>query len=222
MTVQPSQIRGGDFRGATGHIRISNQPNDADTVTITTPSGVVVYEFDNNAAVTAGRILVTIGGSTTITAANLRAAIIASQSDLAASIGPITTIAGALDAVDLRVVASPGTLTLAESSGAARAVVKDNGDESITGNLITRVIRRAVVAEDVTRALIVVDFGMSSIASYTIDIQTTATDETRIAYAGPQSVVVTNGVARLVLDNSGGTDFAAAQILFVTATGTAA
>ncbi len=63
-------------------IRLSAQPADGNTITIT-PSGPGAiprtYEFDNNAAVTPGNILVTIGVSVAATMTNLIAAINANK-----------------------------------------------------------------------------------------------------------------------------------------------
>lgn len=227
MTVQPHQILGSGRRGATGHVRFVAQPNDADTVTITGPNGTaVVYEFDNNAASVAGNIRVTIGADAAATAAALRAAVVANQSDLLASVGPITTVGGALQCVDLKGnLPGSGALTLAESTGGARMVVQDNANEGSAGLLATRTLRRVVTAEDVSRGCVAFDFGFSDILDYSIDLWTAeagggaAANATRIAWVGASQVVATNGVERLLLDNSGATDFAAGQVFYVTATG---
>jgi hypothetical protein len=58
---------------------IGSNPADGETYTLTVTTGSVidevVYEFDNDASVTAGRTLVTIGATTADTEANLRDAI---------------------------------------------------------------------------------------------------------------------------------------------------
>lgn len=61
---------------AIGVIAYTLQPNDADKITV----NGVIFEFDNNTAVTGGNIAVTIGTSVDATYANLRAAILANVS----------------------------------------------------------------------------------------------------------------------------------------------
>ncbi|MDD5542866.1 MAG: hypothetical protein PHX83_06795 [Acidobacteriia bacterium] len=69
--------------------------------------------------------------------------------------------------------------------------------------------RYAVTAQDVLAGEIRFSFGCSAIVAYGLDILTAATNYTRIAWAG--AVDLTAG--RLTIDNSGGTDWAAGNIL---------
>ena len=225
MSVQPFQVAGSGRRGATGHIRLTVAMNDADTVTVTTPNGAVTYEFDNNANVVAGNVPVIIGGTATLSAAALRAAIVANQTDLYASVGPVTTTNDAVQScVDLKVHSAVAAgLTLATVS-AGRALVQDNADEA-GPRQVTRVIRRVVTAEDVLRDVIVIDPGLTTIVGYSIDLWTAepggnvAANATRIAWVGASLVSVTDGRARLLLDNRGITDFVAGHVLYVQITG---
>lgn len=79
------------FKGAKacGAIHLSGQPADEEIVTI----GDKVFEFDDDAAITAGRVSVTIGGSAALTAAALLAAINANKPTI-----PVTASADPVDA----------------------------------------------------------------------------------------------------------------------------
>jgi hypothetical protein len=209
--LQSARRTRGAGRPATGHIRLAANPNDTDTLTITTGLVVVVYEFDNNAAVTAGRILVTIGASAAATATNLAAAILANQGIYlgAAAHATDTTV------VDIATLAKGGILTLAESTGGARVVVRDNGEELTTGDRQLYVISRVVVAEDVTRTRIRVDTRMTSILYYQFRLRTSAASNVEIGYTG--AVTISGGVIEF---GAGGTNFAAGNILDLLVVGT--
>lgn len=55
----------------TATINLTAQPADGDTITIVSGGNTRIYEFDNNASVASGNILVTIGASATATKNNL-------------------------------------------------------------------------------------------------------------------------------------------------------
>lgn len=61
-----------------GIVTIGTNPADADTLTLGDGVNQSVFEFDSGGGVTAGRVPVTIGGTTTVTMTNLKAAILAS------------------------------------------------------------------------------------------------------------------------------------------------
>lgn len=60
---------------ATGTVALSANPSDADTVTINDGVTTKIFEFDNNASVGGGHVLVTIGADAAATAAALATAI---------------------------------------------------------------------------------------------------------------------------------------------------
>ena len=193
-------------RPATGHIRMLAAGNDADTITVTVGAAAVVYELESGGGVTGGNIAVTIGGTAAETATNLRAAINTNQSGVLASAVHGTDT----DTVDVRVLVAGTTLALAESTAGARVAVQDNAEEVAAADRVLYPIRRTVTTEDVTRGRIRIDTGLSNIDSYSVDILTSATDYTRIAWAGG-AATVTGGV--LELDNAGGTDWAAGNVV---------
>ena len=110
----------------------------------------------------------------------------------------------------MRVLVAGTTLALAESTAGARVAVQDNAEEVAAADRVLYPIRRTVTTEDVTRGRIRIDTGLSNIDSYSVDILTSATDYTRIAWAGG-AATVTGGV--LELDNAGGTDWAAGNVV---------
>jgi hypothetical protein len=104
------------------------------------------------------------------------------------------------------------------TAGSALTCVLAGGDP---GEVITRAtavaaskrqlfpFRYAATAQDVLAGEIRFNFGCTAIAAYQLDILTAATNYTRIAWAG--AVDLTGG--RLTIDNSGGTDWAAGNVL---------
>ncbi len=76
VTVQPSGKVQFTLEGAaaptaaTGNVDLSNNPLDTETVTVSDGETTVIFEFDNNAAVTAGNVAVTIGVNAAATIAN--------------------------------------------------------------------------------------------------------------------------------------------------------
>jgi hypothetical protein len=202
-------------RPATGHIRIAVNPTDADKVTVTNgAANPVTYEFDNNAAVTAGNILVTIGASAAATATNLATAINAQQGKggyaIVAAAHPTDTTV-----VDL-VNTSGAALNLTETTAGARVVVQDNAEETQMVPTKLYSVRRVIVAEDVTRLRIRINTGMTAILNYIYRLQTAAANNAEIGYNGV--VTVTGGV--IEFDFSGATDPAAGNVLTVIAVGT--
>lgn len=171
-------------RIATGHIRVATNANDTDTVTV----NGVVYEFDTGGAITAGRVLVTIGGTAALSATALATAISQRQGNSlkAAAHATDTTV------VDIasRVVGAP--FALATSSG-GRLIVQDNGEELARNQYLRVRIDRVVTAEDVTRTRVRVDTGLTSLVgrpNYRI-ITSTALN-TELAWNG--TTTVTGGV----------------------------
>jgi hypothetical protein len=209
-------------RLATGHVRVGTNAQDGDTVTVTVgpvtiegmsyPPSSVVYEFDNNAAVTAGRILVTIGGTAALSATALAAAIAANQGAAltAAAHATNTTV------VDIASRAPGAAFTLATASG-GRLIVQDNADELLQQALVLWGIRRTVTAEDVARTRIVLNTGLVTVISYSIRLALSAADSTPVAYNG--TITATGGVIELTLGTAGGV-FAAGNILDATVYGT--
>lgn len=80
------QVGGGIhvFKGlpASGWFGVIGLPVDGETATVTLGGVATIYEFDDNAAVTPGNVLVTIGGTPDLTAVALTNAIVANQATL--------------------------------------------------------------------------------------------------------------------------------------------
>jgi len=194
-------------RIGTGHIRIATNLQDGDTVTV----NGVIYEADNTAAVTAGNILVTIGGTAALTATALAAAIRANQGHhiKAAAHATDTTV------IDMAMRVPGAPLSLATTSG-GRAVVQDNAEELAPTELQVYVLRRTVTAEDDTRDRVRIDTGLTTIVAHHKRIITSSTNNTEIAWTG--ATVITGGV--IELDNTGSTDLAAGHIIELLVVGT--
>lgn len=206
-------------RVASGHIRFTANANDTDTVTVTVggapgvPGSTRVYEFESTGGVTAGRVLVTIGGTAALTATALATAIRANQG---------TGILAAAHATDTSVVdvthRTPGAvLTLATTSG-GRLVVQNNGAQLAVTAQAVFATRRTITAEDVTRARVRVATGLSAIDTYPYKVLTSAANQTPLPYNG--AATVTGGVIEFSLGSAGGI-LAAGNILEITAYGTA-
>jgi len=151
-----------------GAIRIGGA-NPADTETITI--GNKVFEWDNNAAVTAGRVLVTIGGSVAASITNLIAAINANKPTPG-----VTAFADPIDALVVRLEAdAPGPLgnhALAETMGDAANIVSA---AAMTGgeNGGTQSIHRGeytVTAMDVTAGSVLISTGLTSPRFLQVDV----------------------------------------------------
>lgn len=151
---------------AVGAIRLTINPTDTETARIgpiPAVGGVTGkrFEFDNNALVTAGNILVTIGGSAALSAVNLRNAINANP------VTPVAVVAE-IDPIDTSVVrlyasqhGAAGNLELAATganvtvSGAAMT-----GGEG-GGNQILHRGEYVVTALDVLAGNIMIETGLS-------------------------------------------------------------
>jgi hypothetical protein len=144
---------------AMGAVRLAVNPADTETVTI----GNKVYEFDNNAAVTAGRVSVTIGGSAAATAANLITAINANKPTPG-----VTAYADPIDNLTVRLeadaVGSDGNMALAETmAGAGNEVSAANmtGGENAVNQVEARG-EHVVTALDVAAGCIMISTGLST------------------------------------------------------------
>jgi len=113
---------------ATGSVVLTADPVDTDTVTIGDGATSVTFEYDNNASVTGGNVLVTIAAAdTTTTTANLQAAIAGSALTITAVASTNTcslthNTAGIAGNVTITEVDAGGAITLAGMSGGAAAV----------------------------------------------------------------------------------------------------
>jgi hypothetical protein len=198
-------------RLATGHIRLSGNPADTDTVTITVtlPGAstiVQTLEFDGDSAITSGNVSVTIGGSAAATATNLATAITAnfdSQELTGVVHGTDTTV------VDVAVQQQDWALTLAEVDSGGNIVLQDNAEELASELQHLWQHSRTITAEDVTRGRVRVDTGLTTIRFSLFRVRTASNDNTEIAYNG--TISTSGGV--IEFDDNGGTDMAAANIL---------
>lgn len=150
---------------ASGYLYFSGNPGDGDTVQIAVAGGQdVTYEFDNNAAVTPGNILVTIGAGASDTALNLKNAIDANQTDVRA----VRT--GAY--VDIN-VQSPSLIKAGASITVTEAVAgldyRNNGSQRAEQKVSVFWALRSVDAMDVTRTQ--VNFALEAIAIYSAIVQ---------------------------------------------------
>ena len=137
----------------------SNVLVDGETITI----GDRIYEFDDNASVTAPNILVTIGGSAAATVTNLIAAINANKPTV-----PVTATVDPVSAVTIRIVGDAqganGNLALAETvvdagitlSGALMTDGENAGSQTVHRGLYI------VTANDVLAANIVIPSGLTT------------------------------------------------------------
>ena len=156
---------------ATGAIRLANNTLvDTETITI----GDRVYEWDNNAAVTAGNILVTIGGDVATSVANLIAAINANKPSVA-----VTASADPVDALVIRLIADAqganGNLALAETIADAGNIVSGafmtNGENA--GSQIFHQGEYIVTALDVLAANLVIPTGLTTPKNVRVEIRDT-------------------------------------------------
>lgn len=142
---------------AQGAVYFSGQPSDGDYVTI----GSKTYEFDDNAAVTAGRVAVTIGGSTALTAAALLAAINANKPTV-----PVTASADPVSNVTVRIKAdsrgAAGNIALVKSGAniTVSAATLLNGENAGTQTVVRG--EYAVTALDVLATSVVIETGLTS------------------------------------------------------------
>lgn len=212
----PDRQKDSNFRHGTGHVRIGVNVQAADTVTITSPAYPAGRVYTWNGAAPQDPA---VGGNAAASAANLTAAVngASGNGDVVAATRESGNIGSAtLNTVDL-ICTAAGAFAVAESTAGARSVAQDNGDE-FSGEVMRKMIRHVVTAEDVARGQISLDYGMASIVHYWIDVHTAANDQTRIVWNGATNVV-TAGVLRV--DNSGLTDWAAGNVIYALVEGTA-
>lgn len=167
---------------AYGHVRMTANANDGDTVTVTVSGVAVIYEFDNDASITAGNISVTIGGSAATSAANLATAITANQ-PLAVS---ATQHATDTTVVDILALESGASFSLA-TNAAARITVQDNGGEMAEDLLYLWARSYTVTAEDVSRGRVRFETGFDDITYTLFRIRTSTSDNTEIGWTGTAS-----------------------------------
>lgn len=156
---------------ATGAIRIANNTLvDTETITI----GDRVYEWDNNAAVTAGNILVTIGVDVATSITNLINAINANKPSVAVTASP-----DPVDALVIRLIADAqganGNLALAETVADAGTIV--SGALMVGGeNSGSQIVHRGeyiVTALDVLAAHVLFPTGLTTPKHVEVDVRDT-------------------------------------------------
>lgn len=110
-------IEGLNLTESTGNVDLTGNPADGDTVTISDGTTEVTFEFDDNAAITAGNTAVAIG----INAAATIATFIIEFNAVALN---ITASAGAVDSADLISDAThPANVTITEAEAGANITV---------------------------------------------------------------------------------------------------
>lgn len=198
-------------RLATGHIRLSGNPADTDTVTITltrpdASTIVRTFEFDSNGAITSGNVSVTIGGSAAATATNLATAITGSfgSKELTGVVHGTDTVV-----VDVAMQQQDWVLTLAEVDSGGNIVLQDNAEELASELQHLWQHSRTITTEDVARGRVRVDTGLTTVRFYLFRVRKASNDNTEIAYNG--TISTSGGV--IEFDDNGGTDMAAANIL---------
>ncbi len=156
---------------ATGAIRLANNTLvDGETITI----GDRVYEWDNNASVTSGNILVTIGGTVAASITNLIAAINANKPSVA-----VTASADPIDALVIRLVADAqganGNLALAETIADVNNIVSGanmvNGENA--GSQIFHQGEYVVTALDVLATNVLIPTGLTTPKNVRVEIRDT-------------------------------------------------
>ena len=206
----------GRGRPATGYVALlgGSAPADTNSVTVTGPvSGAVTYEFDSGGGVTAGNVSVTIGANNKATFDNLVVALNASQADLKA-----TTVEGADTAntlVDISVIDAPaveaGTgITIAKVG--ANVLIKDHANEVARDRVATYCQARVPAAQEVTLGKMVFDLGEDVVGLPIVHVITTATG-VAVAWNGARVVAG----SRVLVDNTGNTDWSANETVIVMA-----
>jgi hypothetical protein len=160
-------------RTASGHIRIVTNPNDTDTLTVSVgpvsvggrlqPGKGVVFEYEVSGGATGDNTVIPRGATAaltaTATAAALRAAL---GGHLSATAHPTDTTV-----IDLVCLTPGAPLTLATASG-GRVLVQDNGEELEEARYGLFLLKRAVTAEDVARARVVIPTGLQGTLYYAV------------------------------------------------------
>jgi hypothetical protein len=118
-----------------GSVTINTNPSDAETLTLSDGLNSAIFEYDNNASTTAGRIRVTIGGSATLTMTALKNAIVASGLGLT-----FNASADATASVDLTInsrgILNATTPTWTQTGG-HHSIVQPNGGGAPTAQSFT-------------------------------------------------------------------------------------
>lgn len=176
----------------------SNTLLDTETITI----GNKVYEWDNNAAVTAGRVLVTIGGSATLSAAALLAAINANKPT-----PPVTAVLDAKTATIVRLVADArgiaGNMTVSETVADAGITVTSLIGGEAGGTQTEARGEYVVLDEDVVADNIDIATGLTSPRFEQVEV----VDSTGLTKAHTALVTVSGGFIRI--NFAGATDLVA-------------
>jgi hypothetical protein len=180
----------------------SNTLVDGETITV----GNKVFEWDNNAAVTAGRVLVTIGGSAALSAAALLAAINANK--------PTPGVTAVLDTksnVTVRLYADArgvaGNMTVSETITAADITVESLVSGEAGGTQTEARGAYTVTDEDVVADNIEIDTGLTSPRFVQVEIRSAA----GVPIAHTAEVTVTSG--RIRLNFAGAVDPAAGHVV---------
>lgn len=192
---------------AQGAIHLANNTIlDGETITI----GNKVYEFDNNASVTAGRVAVTIGGTVADTATNLIAAINANKPSK-----PVTAVIDPKNASGQKInlfadqVGAAGNIALAETvadagctlSGATLTGGENAGEQTVARG------QYAVVAMDVTADNIMIETGLTSPRYVQVEVRSAA------GVPKAHTAEVTISGSKIRLNFAGATDPAATDIV---------
>jgi hypothetical protein len=194
------------FKGGkgVGSLHLSDQPSDGDFFTI----GGKKYEFDNNAAVAEGSVMVTIGGSVALTMTALLAAINANKPEIPVSavIDPVNA-SGQLARLTADRVGANGNLALTKSGtnltvSAAAMTGGENGS-------IQTPARGAhvVTASDVLGDCVVIETGLTSPRFATAVCRTTA------GLIKAITALLTVSGSKLILTFAGATDPAATDVI---------
>src|SRR5262245_63538365 len=201
---------------ATGHIRLSANPNDGDTVviTLTSPRTIIseTFEFNSAGGVTAGNRSVAIAGTSAESATNLAAAINTYMNR--------ALVKATAHSVDTNVVDLKGTLNedngnevtyTITTNAPARIVVQSGGDSQIGRNARMSYYTRVITAEDVTRGRVVVGTEFTDIKWFTVHVFTSASVRTRVAYSG--TITQVGSPIALDFDDDGAVDMSAGNVL---------
>lgn len=192
---------------AQGSIHLANNTIvDGDYLTI----GSKVYEFDDDAAVTSGRVLVTIGGSAAATAANLIAAINANKPSrpVTAAIDPTNVSGQKVNLIADRVGAA-GNIALTENVANAGLTVSGAtllGGENASEQDVARG-QYVVTAADILADGIVIETGLTSPRFPITELRTTA------GLIKAATYLLTISGSKLIFTFAGATDPIAGDVL---------
>lgn len=190
------------YRGNVAHgaVRIGNNAGlvDAEVIVI----GDKTYEWDNNASVVAGNVLVTIGATAPDSINNLKAAINANKPSIPVSMvnDPIDTAVGRVQADDS---GAAGNLVFTTDMVDAINVIDGSGTLRDGENAGTQTMARGqytVSAIDVSAGNILIPTGLQSPRTFGVEVYTSADVKKTI-----DSIVKIVGTD-LVIDNNAGVD----------------